>query len=142
MKVYLWLFCFLSLNFYGQEGLERNNFRVLKGNLIEENGEPFPGQVVMLKGTQYGTQTDFNGNFCLLIPNDVTVFIDLPFCFEQITREVKSTTQFVELKIGRGKRKSNRAIKRWLEQRNEFTVLIESTFKNVNHLELQTTNCR
>jgi len=61
-------------------------FRKLTGNLVEENGQPLPGQTVMIKGTEIGTTTDFDGNFCLIIPKDKTVFIELPFCFDKIFR--------------------------------------------------------
>lgn len=84
-------------------------FRRLTGNLTDESGRPFPGQNVMIKGTNIGTQTDFDGNFCLIIPKDKTVFIELPYCFDQTFREVEPTENTIEMRIGKGRRKSKRA---------------------------------
>ncbi len=84
-------------------------FRQLSGNLIDDSGKPLPGQNVIIKGTRIGTLTDFDGNFCLIIPRNKTVFIELPFCFDQIFREIKPTDNNIELRIGKENRNSKKA---------------------------------
>lgn len=37
----------------------------IKGNVVDENGEPVLGANVIIKGTTYGTVTDIDGNFSL-----------------------------------------------------------------------------
>ena len=49
---------------FSQSAESEFEFRKLTGNLVEENGQPFPGQIVMIKGTEIGATTDFDGNFC------------------------------------------------------------------------------
>jgi hypothetical protein len=89
----------LTVNLTFSQGAESEfEFRKLTGNLIQENGQPLPGQTVVIKGTEIRTLTDFDGNFCLILPKGKTVFIELPFCFDQIFREIKPTDETVELK--------------------------------------------
>lgn len=38
---------------------------VVKGNVVDENGEPLVGASVRVKGTNTGATTDVNGNFTL-----------------------------------------------------------------------------
>ncbi|MCG2420440.1 carboxypeptidase-like regulatory domain-containing protein [Aequorivita sp. F47161] len=87
----------------------KTEFRRLTGNLTDDDGQPFPGQNIMIKGTNIGTQTDLDGNFCLIIPKDKKVFIELPFCFDQIFREIEPTDKTIEMQIGKGKRKTKKA---------------------------------
>ena len=42
--------------------------RTLKGNVVDQNGEPVIGAVVFIKGTTNGTSTDSNGAFKMFIP--------------------------------------------------------------------------
>lgn len=76
---------------------------------MDADGQPLSGQNVIIKGTSIGTQTDFDGKFCIMIPKNKTIFIELPFCFDQIFREIKPTEKTVEMRIGKGKRKSKKA---------------------------------
>ncbi len=84
-------------------------FRTLTGKLTLENGQPFASQNVIIKGTTIGTQTDFDGKFCLIIPKNKTVFIELPFCFDQIFREIEPKDQTIKMRIGKEKRKTKKA---------------------------------
>jgi TonB-linked SusC/RagA family outer membrane protein len=45
----------------------------LKGKVTNQNGEGIPGTTVLVKGTQVGTITDFDGNFVLDVPLDSKV---------------------------------------------------------------------
>ncbi len=52
---------------FGQiQSLERD----IKGTVRDDTGAPLPGANVLVKGTTVGTQTDFDGNFTLTIPED------------------------------------------------------------------------
>lgn len=50
----------------------RNNLKekyiILKGNISEKSGD-LPGVSILLKGTNIGSETDFDGNFSIKIPN-------------------------------------------------------------------------
>ncbi len=105
-------------------------FRTLKGKLTLENGQPFASQNVIIKGTVIGTQTDFNGNFCLIIPKNITVWIELPFCFDQIFREIEPTTETIEMQIGKGKRKTKKAWRNYEKNKVELNSNLNKIYSS------------
>lgn len=127
---------------FSQSAESEFEFRKLTGNLVEENGQPLPGQTVMIKGTEIGTTTDFDGNFCLIIPKDKTVFIELPFCFDQIFREIKPTDNTIELKIGKDKRKSKKATRNWKKVRAELNTELNKIYNSTEYKTAEKNICR
>ncbi|TAJ15514.1 SusC/RagA family TonB-linked outer membrane protein [Marinilabiliaceae bacterium JC017] len=49
--------------------------RVISGFVKDENGEPLPGVTVMIKGTQIGTATGFDGEFSLKVPDQYKIIL-------------------------------------------------------------------
>ncbi|MCX4368515.1 MAG: SusC/RagA family TonB-linked outer membrane protein [Duncaniella sp.] len=47
---------------------DSGELRLVKGNVTDESGEPLPGAIIAISGTDYGTTTDVDGNFSLKIP--------------------------------------------------------------------------
>lgn len=47
----------------------------VRGQVIDEQGEPMPGATVRVKNGQGGTITDLNGNFQLEVPGNSTLLI-------------------------------------------------------------------
>ncbi|MDC1105547.1 TonB-dependent receptor [Prolixibacteraceae bacterium] len=47
--------------------------RVVKGRVVDENGEPMPGVTVFIKETKTGTVTDFDGNFTIKTTRDAVI---------------------------------------------------------------------
>ena len=127
---------------FSQSAESEFEFRNLTGNLVEENGQPLPGQTVMIKGTEIGTTTDFDGNFCLVIPKEKTVFIELPFCFDQIIREIKPTDDTIELKIGKDKRKSKKATRNWKKVRVELNTELNKIYNSAEYNTAEKNICR
>ncbi len=71
-----------------QEGVSQK-FKVIKGQVKDEDGNSLPGVTVMIKGTAIGVSTDGNGNFTLNMPEEYHVLL---FSFIGMeTREVKLT---------------------------------------------------
>jgi hypothetical protein len=135
----------LTLTFnltFSQNAESEIEFRKLTGNLVEENGQPFPGQIVMIKGTEIGTTTDFDGNFCLIVPKDKTIFIELPFCFDQIFREIKPTDNTIKLKIQKNKRKSKKAIRNWNKVKAVLNAELNKIYKSAEYKEAEKNICR
>ena len=60
------------------------------GKVTDENGEGLPGATVMVKGTNKGTTSDFEGNFSLSIPDGATLVISF---VGYITREIEVGNQ-------------------------------------------------
>lgn len=49
--------------------------RVVSGTVSDNAGLPLPGVSVLVKGTQSGTQTDFDGKYSIkATPNQVLIF--------------------------------------------------------------------
>lgn len=47
----------------------------VKGQVVDENGEPMIGATVRVKNSQAGTVTDFEGNFQLDVPSNATLLV-------------------------------------------------------------------
>ncbi len=56
----------------------QNSSGNLVGTIFDENNEPFPGAMVLIKGTNYGTMADVDGSFSLQI-DDYTATIIISF---------------------------------------------------------------
>ncbi|MCK0130572.1 MG2 domain-containing protein [Flavobacteriaceae bacterium F08102] len=71
---------------------ERKTYdRVISGVVRDESG-PLPGVSVMIKGTQYGTQTDFDGKYSLKVKdNDQLVFSYVGMKSVEVTSSSGST---------------------------------------------------
>ncbi|MDR2145765.1 MAG: TonB-dependent receptor [Tannerella sp.] len=60
-------FLFLWLIFSGLPVLAQNT-QTVRGNVVDQNGEPLPGVSVVLKNTTNGVMTNADGNFVLTVP--------------------------------------------------------------------------
>ncbi len=47
----------------------------VRGTVLDENGDPLPGASVIVKGTSFGTQTDFDGNFSIPVQKGQSLVI-------------------------------------------------------------------
>lgn len=82
----LFLLCLFSLQAWAQE-------REISGSVLDAEALPLPGVNVIVKGTQKGTVTDFDGNFSMKInANDkVLVFSSIGFETQEIVLGNKTT---------------------------------------------------
>ncbi|MEQ8472628.1 MAG: TonB-dependent receptor [Marinoscillum sp.] len=53
---------------------EQDNITV-KGQIVDESGDPLPGATVQQKGANNGTISDIDGNFSLSVPSDATIVL-------------------------------------------------------------------
>ena len=123
--ILLFIVCNLA---FSQSSEADAKFRVLTGVLLDTDGNPLPGQNVVVLGTSVGTQTDFEGKFTLLVPRQMTIYISLPFCFEEITRQVTKDVYHLELQIGKRKQISRSARKKWNRETNEMKAELKMLF--------------
>ncbi|MDX1470546.1 MAG: TonB-dependent receptor [Flavobacteriaceae bacterium] len=90
-KIQKWLLffvCFFSLQVWAQQ-------KEITGKVFDEEGIPLPGVTVVVKNTNNGTVTDFDGQFSLNVPDDkntVVVFSSLGFATQEIT--IENQTEF------------------------------------------------
>ncbi len=82
--VSLCLFCYPS---WAQE-------QIVRGTVVDENGEGLVGVTVQAKGTTVGTITDLEGNFSLTLPGDVTTLVFSSIGFKRQEVLIGNQTQF------------------------------------------------
>ncbi len=70
--------------------------RSVTGTVVDQNGDPIIGANVVVKGTQNGTITDFDGNFKLDAPQGAVLEVSY---IGYITKEVKADNSSGRLKI-------------------------------------------
>lgn len=121
-----------------QQGI---SFRKITGKIIDESGKGYPGQNVMIKGTDIGTQTDLNGNFCLVAPNKKSIFLEFSFCFEPILLEIKPSKNIIEIQIGKGKRKSKKANINWNNVKEKLSEELKNFYKSDEYSNVKERIC-
>lgn len=60
------------------KSFENNNREIqmsVTGIVTDASGAPLPGASILEKGTTSGTQTDFDGNFSILVPDNATLIV-------------------------------------------------------------------
>lgn len=105
-------------------------FRQISGKLISSFGEPIPAQTVMIVGTQIGTQTDLNGNFCIIVPEGLTIYIEFPLLNYNTFREIKPDDKTIELKAGKGKQKSKKAWRNYKKIKVELNTELNKVYNS------------
>lgn len=55
--------------------VQQDTSKVIKGTIYDNDGMPLPGASVFIKGTQYGTITDINGNFRIHDAPDAEILV-------------------------------------------------------------------
>src|SRR5690606_10233701 len=57
------------------------------GKVVDEAGLPVAGATILIKGTNIGVATDFDGSYTILVPNreNILVFSALGFVTQEIT---------------------------------------------------------
>ncbi|MCG8319844.1 MAG: SusC/RagA family TonB-linked outer membrane protein [Cytophagales bacterium] len=61
--------------------------RTISGKVTDENDEPLPGASILVKGTNFGTVTDIEGNYVLQVSDEATtlVFSYVGYISEEVT---------------------------------------------------------
>jgi hypothetical protein len=110
----LLLYCFVQVAFSQFSTELTTNSRQINGLIIDPEGEPSLGITVQVIGTSCFTTTDFDGKFCLVIPNGRKVYLSISCCYEPMTYliEVDQNEIKIDLSSKRQWRKSKRLDKK------------------------------
>lgn len=74
-----------NTDIYAMSTLEITDQETVSGMVTDQNGVPLPGVNVFVKGTTVGTQTDFDGNYSITVPEGETlVFSYVGFTSQEI----------------------------------------------------------
>ena len=69
--------------------------RTVTGRVIDKNGQPIIGAMVIEKGTQNGASTDIDGKYTLKVKGTPTIgIVVFCFCFDRSSRLVPSISAF------------------------------------------------
>ena len=67
--------------------------RTVSGSVTDESGVPLPGVNVVIKGTETGTSTDFDGNYSISVSDsDILIFSFVGFTDKEL--EVSNADSF------------------------------------------------
>ncbi|MFS4455685.1 SusC/RagA family TonB-linked outer membrane protein [Maribacter sp. 2304DJ31-5] len=66
--------------------------QVVSGKIVDEAGLPVPGVTVLLKGTNLGVASDFDGNYSIRVPNPENVLVFSALGFKNVEVTVKNQT--------------------------------------------------
>lgn len=72
--------------------------REIKGRVLDENGQGFPGAGITVQGTQTGTVTDVNGNFSLEVPANTSPVLVIQ-ALGYTSQEVAATGGMVTVRL-------------------------------------------
>lgn len=72
--------------------------RQVSGTVWDEQGNPLPGANVMVQGSTVGTQTDFDGNYTLTLPNGATQLSISYLGFSTAVLPINSSTLNIHLR--------------------------------------------
>ena len=89
-------FVFLGLLFAFSGFQDANAQKNVSGTVADESGLPIPGANVIVKGTQKGSVTDFDGNFSIsVLPSDVLIISYLGYVTQNINVGNQSTFKII-----------------------------------------------
>ncbi|MBC9794958.1 SusC/RagA family TonB-linked outer membrane protein [Sinomicrobium weinanense] len=81
----IFAFCGFSSDVFAQQ-------REISGSVSDQDNVPLPGATILVKGTARGTQTDFDGQFNIMVdPGDILVFSYMGYVSEEIPVQDRST---------------------------------------------------
>ncbi|HEY9185824.1 MAG TPA: carboxypeptidase-like regulatory domain-containing protein [Salegentibacter sp.] len=141
-KLILILLILISNPALSQVDESDSNFREFKGKVIGTLGEPLVAQTVMIKGTQIGGQTDLDGNFCLLLPKGLTVYIEIPLLNYDTFREIKPTDESIVIELKKKQNKSSRVVKNWKKRSSDLTRQLQELYKSEEFKKADKKICR
>ena len=134
----------LLIGFLIQAQNQTSEFRALKGKIVDDNGIPMPGQSVLIKSTELRTTTDWDGNFCLIIPENQIIFIEISCCFTPIFRAIEPNDKNVKIRIGQKsqERKNKKAYKKWEPIKDSLPEILNSYYSQIDYNKMAENICR
>ncbi|MDO3694895.1 mucoidy inhibitor MuiA family protein [Wenyingzhuangia sp. chi5] len=122
---------------FNQKRGATNNISYIKGQVLNEKGNPLPGVNVSAKGTNIITMTDFDGEYALSLPNNTKTIQASYLGFETQEKPVTSETLNFRLNpssesldevvvVGYGNQKKNRSVGRALEGKTSGIQIMET----------------
>ncbi len=138
------IYILILLLFCGNTILSYDEFRLVRGS-VEVNGEPLPGQNIIILGTINGTITGVDGNFCITAPVDHSIVISAPQCFGNVMREIIPSTEFLKISLNSNRKNralTKKALKKWEASNNLMKSEVQKIYLNVDYHKISNEMCR
>jgi len=142
MKIRIIVFFLLVLNCsYSQITTDTTQFRELKGKLLDKTGA-IAGQNIYIKGTNFYSQTDFDGNFCLIVPKNFSIFIEIAISSKPELLEIHSDQKDLIINIENFNKSNNKAFKKWKRQKSILISKLNNFYNSNSYQDLISVYCR
>ena len=116
--------------------------RIISGILLDDEGKPFPGQNVMIVGTNIGTETNYNGVFCLIIPKNIDVYLYVSCCYSPIMKKVETDENKIEIKTKWNEKKQNKVSGEWKKDERYLTKVLKEFYSEKDYQREIINGCR
>jgi len=130
MKIIVALMLMIPTFISAQKDGGKIDFRKVSGIVIGYD-IPKDGLLVSYVGLNYAVITDSSGKFCLTIPKNKSVFIEVPICMASSITEIKPTDDFVEINVSGSTNKSDKTIaseEAWIEQKDNLVPELKGIY--------------
>lgn len=115
------LFMFITLLCFSQK-FEEEDFRKVSG-IIKGYDIPKDGLLVSYVGLNYAVISDSEGKFCLTVPKNKSVFVEVPICMAKSLTEIKADISFIVINLDGSSKSLSKILeseKSWAEQKDKL----------------------
>ncbi|MFT6443304.1 MAG: hypothetical protein ACJASM_002864 [Salibacteraceae bacterium] len=142
-KTILTLLFLISNLTFSQEVGNVTKFRKVSGTV---NGYEIPtdGILVSYVGIKQAVITDSDGKFCLTIPKNKSVFIEIPICMTKSMIEIKPSENFVEIDVSDLTSKTDKIVaseNRWNETKKELIPALKIIYESAEYKKANENIC-
>ncbi|UGS22559.1 hypothetical protein [Flavobacterium channae] len=138
MKKAIIIILLLGINLCYSQNSNDINFRFIKG-IIEDNFGPVAGANILVKGTPYYVTTDYDGIFCLVVPVEKNIYIEVSAMSRPVIVKIQPKNNKVKININK-KVNNNKTYKKFIKENEEYIAFLNEFYSNPSILEI-TNNC-
>jgi hypothetical protein len=142
-KLIVTILILISNQTFSQEVGIETEFRKVSG-IVTGYEIPTDGILVSYVGIKQAVITDSNGKFCLTVPKNKSVFIEVPICMAKSMLEIKPSDKFVEIKVSDLKSIPEKMVaseKRWNETKTELIPALKTIFESAEYKKANENIC-
>lgn len=129
------IFLLISNLIFSQNNEIETEFRKVSG-IVKGYDIPEDGILVSYVGINLAVITDSNGNFCLTVPNNKSVFIEVPICGALTMQEIKTTDNNIIFEVTSAEEKTEYAIEseqNWHKIKEELQPDLKQIYESAEY---------
>ncbi|WP_271855732.1 hypothetical protein [Patiriisocius marinus] len=135
MKHIIILIVFLTNLIFSQSMEVENEFRKVSG-IVKGYDIPKDGILVSYVGLKRAVITDSYGIFCLTVPKNNSVFIEIPICGALTIREIKTTDNNVIIDISEIEKSTKQILRskqNWNKEKNKLLPILINIYNSTEY---------